>query len=180
MKRYVIAIFFICTCALTLAGAEEPQSLSIPDTYRGISLGMDQETVQAALQADPIFGYRGERDVSLLPLSNRSLIDSTGSSFIRRSFFQFYEGKLYIMIFQLDPLKTDYYSLFSSLEEKYGVSDTLDPSKAVWKGERVILSLERPLTVKYLDVEVFEALVASGSANKAASDIERGEFINGF
>lgn len=180
MKPYVLAIFCICTCAISLAVAEEPQSLSIPDTYRGISLGMDQETVKAALEADPVFGYRGERDVSLLPGSNRSLIDSTGSSFIKRSFFQFYENKLYIMIFQLDPLKTDYFSLFSSLEGKYGVSDSLDPSKAVWKGERVVLSLERPLTVKYMDVEVFEALVAAGTASTADSDLDRREFINGF
>jgi hypothetical protein len=152
----------------------------IPDAYREISLGMDIDAVKEALQKDAIFGYRGERDVSLLQGENRSLIETSGLSFIKRSWLQFSDGKLYIMIFSLDPDLVDYYSMYSSLVAKYGEPVSLDPRKAVWANDKVSLSLERPLTVKYIDLTTFNALLDKSGTEKAASDIRREEFINGF
>ena len=105
------------------------------------------ETFVEFALADPLYGYRGERDVSLLPGENRSLIETSGPSFIRRAWFQFYDDKLYIMTFTLDPEKIDYYSVYSKLVAKYGEPASLDPRKAVWGDDKTTLSLERPLTV---------------------------------
>lgn len=58
---------------------------SLPSSYREISLGMAMDAVKEQLLADGLFGYRGERDVSLLPTMNRSLIETVGPSFIKRS-----------------------------------------------------------------------------------------------
>ena len=141
---------------------------------------MDIEAVKTELLADSIFGYRGERDVSLLPTQNRSLIETVGSSYIRRSWLQFHEDKLYTMTFALDTAKVDYYSMYSAFVSKYGEPVTLDPKKAVWDDGHVTLSLERPLTVKYIDVEVFKKLLEESGSEKAASDISRESFINEF
>lgn len=153
---------------------------SVPESYRSISLGMDIDAVKEALLSDSLFGYRGERDVSLLPTMNRSLIETVGASFIKRSWFQFYEEKLYIMTFNLDSGKVDYYSVYSALVGKYGEPVSLDPRMAVWSDDRVTLSLERPLTVKYVDSEVFKSLLDESGADKAAADILREGFINDF
>ena len=51
---------------------------SVPNAYRTLSLGMDIDSVKNELLADPLYGYRGERDVSLLPGENRSLIETAG------------------------------------------------------------------------------------------------------
>jgi len=158
----------------------EGEAPAVPNTYRSISLGMDMETVKKQLLSDGIFGYRGERDVSLLPFKNRSLIETSGTSFIRRSWFQFYKDSLYIMIFNIDPERMDYYSLYSTLVGKYGEPKTLDPQKALWSDERVTLTLERPLTVKYVDAAVFQSLLDADTTGKAASDVLREEFIGDF
>lgn len=157
--------------------AETP---SVPDTFRSIALGTGLDAVKELLVADSVFGYRGERDVSLLTGENRSLIETNGLSYIKRAWFQFHEDKLYIMTFSLDPEKVDYYSIYSHLVEKYGEPTSLDPRKAVWGDERVTLSLERPLTVKYTDAETFKTLLESDMTGKAASDIAREDFINEF
>jgi len=153
---------------------------SVPESYRSISLGMDMDAVKEALLADSLFGYRGERDVSLLPTMNRSLIETVGQSFVKRSWFQFYEEKLYIMTFNLDSEKVDHYSVYSALVGKYGEPVSLDPRKAVWSDDRVTMSLERPLTVKYVDTEVFKSLLDESGADRAATDIQRESFISDF
>lgn len=141
---------------------------------------MDLETVKDALLGDSLFGYRGERDVSLLPSRNKTLIETVGYSFISRSWFQFYEEKLYIMTFKLDTDRVDYYSVYSSLVRKYGEPSSLDPRKAVWSDERVTLSLERPLTVKYVDRAVFDSLLDRSGTEQAASEMIREGFIDEF
>jgi hypothetical protein len=164
----------------SVASKETAGEGSLPDAYRGISLGMEMDAVKELLIADSIFGYRGERDVSLLPTMNRSLIETVGPSFIRRSWFQFHEEKLYVMTFNLDPDRVDYFSIYSTLVSKYGEPNTLDPQKAVWDDGKVTLSLERPLTVRYVDEEVFKDLLAASGTEKAAYDVLREEFIRDF
>lgn len=152
----------------------------VPDTYRTIALGMDIEAVKKELLGDGLFGYRGERDISMLPTMNRTLIESVGDSFIRRSWFQFFEDKLYVMTFNLDPDRMDYYSMYSTLVQKYGEPTSLDPHKAVWSDDKVTLSLERPLTVKYVDMEVFNGLLDKSGADTAMTDLLRENFLNEF
>ncbi|ULQ60648.1 hypothetical protein K7I13_05065 [Brucepastera parasyntrophica] len=177
--------FFLGVCSFlfgifTLAAQTEGQGAEISDTYRRIRLGMDIEAVKKQLLADGIFGYRGDRDVSLLPAPNKALIETAGASFIERSWFQFHDGNLYIMTFKLNPERIDYYSVFSALLEKYGEPAILNPLKAVWNDERVTLSLERPLTVKYVDAQMFGELMEASGTEQAASDMLREMFISEF
>lgn len=161
--------------------AAAPQKAEIPGSFRGIALGMEMDAVKEALTADRIFGYRGERDVSLIPGDkNRNLIETSGDSFVTRSWFQFYDGTLYNMAFTLDADRLDYFSLFSSLSRKYGEPDTVDPSKAVWRSESFRLSLERPLTVKYTDVRVFNSIVTSESDIRTYGQALRDDFVQEF
>lgn len=191
MKFRLLAIAI--AALLALAPKAHPQSAAaangsntesgigaLSPTYRSVTLGMGMDEVKAALLADPIFGYRGDRDVSLLPTMNRTLIETSGYSFIKRSWFQFRDDSLYIMTFSLDPSLVDYYSIYKSLVSKYGEPSALDPHKAAWSDSAVTLTLERPLTVKYVDTAAFADIIDSSGAAKAASDILREDFVNGF
>ena len=148
-----------------------------PVSYRGISLGMPIEKVKESLKADSLYGYRGERDVSLLPTQNRVLIESEGISFLNRSWFQFYNDKLYTMIFKLDSNRVDFYSIFRALQDKYGEPTSLDPEKIVWKNEQVTLSLERPLIIKYIDTQVFAEIQNTSKVDKSAEELTRKGFL---
>ena len=132
MKALLYTAFLIVTAIMPLAAAEasattpstqtstaeqkrtaaeknrQTDKTALPAEYRSVKLGMHIDAVKEALKADAVFRYRGERDVSLLPTENRSLIESAGSYFISRSWFQFYKDNLYTMIFKLNTDTVDY------------------------------------------------------------------------
>lgn len=157
---------------------QEKTFAELPQGYRKIMLGMDMESTKAALKEDSVFGYRGERYLSILAGKNRSLIETEGSSNIKRSWFQFYEEKLYIIIIQMDTDKISYYDVYSALCNKYGEPDTLDPKRSIWKNDKTAMILERPLALKYIDLPVFNELLEKSKTDKAYTDILREEFIN--
>ncbi len=208
MKVLPYAAFLILTAVMPLAAAESSTSAAqsskaaqistehqaeasgsknkqqdktaLPAEYRSIRLGMDIGAVKEALKQDAVFGYRGERDVSLLPTENRSLIESAGSYFISRSWFQFYKDNLYTMIFKLNTDTVDYYSVYSKFCEKYGEPASINPQRAVWEDEHTRVVIERPLIVKYIDLTVFKELISQSTTEKAAAETNRQNFIDGF
>ncbi len=151
-----------------------------PSSFRGIALGMTVDQVKATLLKDALYRYRGDPDVSFLPSSGESLIECEGSSYLSRAYFQFAGGALYVFILVLDPAKLDHYSLFTAFNAKYGSPTSFDPREAVWQSEEVRFSLERPLTVKYLDRRVFDAQVARGTAQQDLEMLSRERFIEQF
>jgi hypothetical protein len=157
---------------------ENPEEL--PRQYRTLSLGMGLDALKDALQKDALFLFRGDRDVSLLPVREQTLVETTGFSFIRRAFFQLAQGNLFIMAFSLDTQLVDHYSVFTSFVKKYGEPGALSPSETVWENEETRVSIERPLTVKYIDKTVFNRLIAESRELQSNELFARQEFLNDF
>ncbi|MCX7655498.1 MAG: hypothetical protein N2Z76_03120 [Treponemataceae bacterium] len=155
-----------------------PENSPVPNRFRAYYLGMSLEELKKALAVDDLFLFRGDRDVSLLPIREQSLIETTGLSFIRRAFFQLREGKLFVMSFSLNLDKIDHYSVFTNLTQKYGEPDTLNPHEAVWVRGNVRLSLERPLTIKYIDLTVFNTIIEESKVGASREARLREEFLN--
>jgi hypothetical protein len=151
-----------------------------PVSFHGIGLGMDLSLVKEKLMTDPLFAYRGDPDVSLLPRSSQALIECRGTTYIQRAYFQFEKEKLFIMIFVLDEQKLDHYSLFTTLERKYGKPLSLSPQETVWLFESVRFTLERPLTVKYVERKTFETLLEKGAAQEDLEQVSREKFLEEF
>jgi hypothetical protein len=106
-------------------------SKALPRQFREISLGMGLDSLKEALLKDKLFNFRGDRDVSFLPAREESLVETTGSSFVRRAFFQIRDGILFIMSFTLDTGLMDHYSMFTNLAEKYGPPSFRDTREAL-------------------------------------------------
>ena len=158
---------------------------SLPKGYRNIRLGMTVDEVKEALQKDPQFGYRGDRDVSLLPGENRMLIETDTSrtspwSFLDKCFFQFYEDRLYIITVNVKRTKMDHHSIFSTLCGKYGDPASLNPEKSVWQDSSVVMSLERPLTLKYTDKAISDKLKEQRMVLESAEEMSRESFLEGL
>jgi hypothetical protein len=170
----------------TNPAAAEPQAPSADSkkttsrSFRGVELGMDREAAIAALKKDPIFAYRGPEDLSLLPSPNQSLIEVSGLSFVKRGYFQFYEGKLWTMILELDPDKVDHYSIFTSLVKKYGDPALIDPKEARWEDKATRMALERPLSLRYMDMIVYGKLREGENAKASAEELDRQGFLGGL
>ena len=161
-------------------GGIVPGSDPLPRSFRELALGMNLEALKEALAADGLFTFRGDPDISFLPAKEENLVETTGLSFIRRAFFQLREGKVFIMAFSLDTKMVDHYSVFTSLIKKYGEPVKLNPRESVWENEETRVSLERPLTVKYIDMTVFRAIMGEARAEEAAEIFRRQGFINEF
>jgi hypothetical protein len=152
----------------------------LPRQFREIVLGMGLDDLKTVLQNDNLFDFRGDRDVSFIPIREESLVETTGSSFIRRAFFQLRDGSLFIMAFTLNTNMMDHYSVFTDLVEKYGQPSYIDPKEAVWETEETRIAVERPLTVKYIDRRVFDDIVNESSIIESRRVQQRREFLDEF
>jgi hypothetical protein len=108
------------------------------------------------------------------------MVETTGLSFIRRAFFQLREEAVFIMAFTMDSRRIDHYSIFTSLVKKYGEPVSLNPREAVWENEETRISLERPLTVKYIDMITFKAIIDEAQTEESSEVFRRQGFLNEF
>ena len=157
---------------------EKPEA--IPRQFRALTLGMALDALKSALTKDELFRFRGDRDVSFLPVREETLVETTGLSYIRRAYFQLSGGNVYIMSFSLDTRSMDHYSVFTSFVKKYGQPDSLSPGEAVWETDDTRVSIERPLTVKYIDKTVFNRLTEESKTRTAREILRREEFLGDF
>ena len=160
-------------------------SQSVPKGYGGVELGMSLDSVKDKLKKNSEFGYNGDRDVSLLPGENRILIETDATtgfsfSFLERCWFQFYNDKLYIITININKEKMDHYSIFSALCKKYGRPNSVSPDKTLWETDDYSMSLERPLTLKYIDKNVFNQLQQKSLVSPSGSEITREMFLEGL
>jgi len=157
---------------------EFPEDL--PRQFRLLSLGMPLDELKTALTRDSLFTFRGDRDVSFLPVREQTLVETTGLSYIRRAYFQLVSENVYIMSFSLDTRFMDHYSVFTTFVKKYGEPLTLSPGEAVWDDGETRVSIERPLTVKYIDRTVFDRLIEESRTQERLELLLREEFLADF
>ncbi len=160
--------------------AKASEFLEIPSSFLGFSLGMSLEEAKAALQKESLFSYAGEPDVSMLPSKKETLIDVHGPSYIKRASFQFVNDFLYVMIFHLDTSKIDHYSLYSSMSKKYGKPSSVSPQEISWGTRSLRVSIERPLSVKYIDLESYAEISNQSLSDKSFREMRREQFIQSF
>jgi len=184
MKRF--SVFCTVFCASIFLNLATLQAASpLPHGYRKIQLGMSLEQVKQLLQEDGEFGYHGDRDVSLLPGENRVLIETDAQaghvlSFLDRCWFQFYNDRLYIITINMNTERIDHYSIFSTLCKKYGDPSSLSPEKSVWQDNAVSMSLERPLSLKYIDMGIFNELQKQSLVQDSAQEMTEQMFLEGL
>ncbi|MDR0524251.1 MAG: hypothetical protein LBG90_00075 [Spirochaetaceae bacterium] len=176
--RYLGILF--CFALTGSIWSQEEGGQSLPRTYREFALGMSLENLKEALKKDDLFHFRGDRDVSFLPAKEQNLVETTGLSFIKRAFFQLQSDHMFVMAFTLNTALIDYYSVFTAFVKKYGEPKILDPKQAVWETGETRVAIERPLTIKYLDMTVFNELNNTSQAAESQELRMREDFLHEF
>ena len=176
LKKTILSASFCLIASLLF-------SEDLPHGYKNIMLGMTLEETKENLVKDPDFGYHGDRDVSLIPGSSKTLIETDaerglGSKFLTRCWFQFSFNELYIITININPEKMDYYSVFTSLTKKYGEPTSFNPQAATWKDDDVTMSLEKPLTLKYIDNKRFAETQNYSNIQASPSEVTREMFLD--
>ncbi|MBQ9238039.1 MAG: hypothetical protein IJ191_01785 [Treponema sp.] len=175
--KYRMVFCAVAVCIVSLVA-----QTALPTGYGGVTLGMTFDAARAAISTNSEFGFTGERDVSLLTGENRTLIETdpktrVAFSFLDRCWFQFEDDRLTAITILLNAERIDHYSVFTALMEKYGAPDSLSPQKAVWQNQTVVMSLERPLTLKYVIATPVEAVTV---LPPGATEASRRAFLNGL
>jgi len=175
--RNVAAALAFAFVSMSAIGQQTDETGALQRGFSLLELGMSIETTKAALLEDPSFRYRGEPDVQFLPATEIPIIETEGRAFVDRGIFQFHDDSLYIISVVLDRSRLDYFAVYESLVAQYGEPDRLDPSQAVWESEATRISLERPLTVKYIDSEILTGIIESGEMEEALDQVTRDRFL---
>lgn len=154
---------------------------ALPAGYGSIKLGMTVDEVKTELKKNPDFGYRGDRDVSLSPQTKQVLIETdaskTGWSFFTRCWFQFVDDRLFSITLNLNEKKLDHGSVFETLSKKYGNPSSINPKRSAWEDQSVLMSLERPLTLKYLDNAKFKEMLSQSGVEKTVEEKSKEDFL---
>ena len=172
-----LPLFLLLSICSTKLMAQESDTSSFPQGYRSITIGLSVDAVKDALWKESQFDYRGAPDVSLQDNGDRPLIVVKGRGHIQEGFFQFHEGRLYLITLQFDPRRLDYYTIQQDLMSKYGNPSDISPQGMVWERDDIRLSLEYPLTLKYLSQSVFDSFLADDKSLKGYEEISRENFL---
>ncbi|MFW5694565.1 MAG: hypothetical protein ACOCYB_05315 [Alkalispirochaeta sp.] len=168
----------------TLAAQDADPAAAGPEAlrrgFRELELGLPFDRVEELLQGDSAFQYRGEPDVSMRRSDGGTVIDTRGRIYMDRGIFQFHDDQLFTIALYLDRSRLDYFQLYEQFRSRYGEPTELDPQRAFWEDQRTRIELERPLTVRYLDLETFEARRNETRLQQATEDIAREQFLEEF
>ena len=178
LKKILIILTVSCGFSMLFAETE-----SLPRGYKDIKLGMSLEETKDNLVKDPDFGYHGDRDVSLVPGSSKVLIETDaekgyGSNFLTRCWFQFFNDELYTITINLNPERIDYYSIFTTLCKKYGEPTSFDPNSATWKSDDITMSLEKPLTLKYIENNIQKETQNYSNIESSTAEVTQQMFLD--
>lgn len=169
--------------ASPISAQDEPEAGDGEALSRGFStieLGLTLEMARQRLEGDPNFAYRGEPDVSLLASPNRTLLEVPGANFVDRALLQFRDESLFSLSLEINTSRLDYFTMYRTLSDSFGEPSSLSPARAVWEDEQTRISLERPLTVRYLDRDVFESIREAGQAQESLEELSRDRFLEQF
>jgi hypothetical protein len=177
--RVCIVTFLLFSVGVSLLSAQDTEE-ELQRGFRDVVLGLSFEETEQRLAADLAFQYRGQPDVSMRLSDGESVIDTRGRLYVDRGLFQFFDGTLYSMALYLNRGRLDYFQLYEQLRGRYGEPMDLDPQRSVWQDQQTRIELERPLTVKYLDLARFEERRATQETLEAAEDLARDQFLEEF
>ncbi|RPJ09325.1 MAG: hypothetical protein EHM28_01880 [Spirochaetaceae bacterium] len=194
MKRFIVFLSTACLAAAVLFAQPVETGETAPvappvipasnsgsiRAFRQLQIGMSIEQAKNILQKDPYFNYRGDPDVYFTPTRQQTLIECTGNGYIKRAYLQFVDERLFAFIIDLNEELIDYYTLYRTFEEKYGAFREFSPQYVTWEKQEIRLSLEKPLTVKYLDIKKFTQIKDEGRAVQTEEAKSLEQFLEEF
>ncbi|MFW5800724.1 MAG: hypothetical protein ACOCVC_01715 [Spirochaeta sp.] len=176
-RCFLIIVFHVLFLLQLFAQTAAPGSIQ---GFGNIEIGMDFEEVDALLQQSSTFQYRGEADVSLSPGQERQVLEVNGYDYIRRGIFQFIDNQLLSITLFINPEMMDHYSLFTRFSGQYGEPSEFTPRRILWEDTQNRLTLERPLTVQYLDIARFNEIRDQSISEQSMRELSRELFLEQF
>lgn len=180
LHLFLVILFLVVASVAAQTQDRESTSPQLARGFRDIQLGMEYPAAEEAIAGDTAFTFRGRPDVSIALGDGEPTIDTNGRTFVRRGVFSFHQRRLFTFSLYLSTQRLDYLQLYNQLRGRYGEPDDLDPRRAIWEDDVTRITLERPLTVTFLDREAFEERRDADRRDEALEDIAREDFLELF
>lgn len=153
---------------------------NISEGYNGIMLGMKKDVVNKLLENSKEFNLKKEEILNMRLQPDTDIISTEGLSFINYAYFHFYKDELYQIFFLLSEEKIGYYHLLKRLTERFGQPITFSPKKASWSNNKVQIIIEKPCSIKYILVPVWNGLITKDQTSDTVLEKQREKFIDGL
>jgi len=171
-KRSVFIIFFIIVNLFLLSGIE-----LLSDGYKDIKLGMKKDQVMNIINNSPDFDPLKDEILSVRLEPDTEIITTEGLTFIELAYFHFHKDQLFQILLKISDDKIGYYTLLKSLTAKFGNPKSLNPKKASWENDRTKIVIEKPCTLKYQYLPVWNTLITKDNSTDTINKIIRDEFL---
>jgi hypothetical protein len=178
LKPKLLLLALLCLPLFAQNNQEEESSEAPPRAFENISLGMSYDAVLDALAESTSFIYRGKPDVSMLDPLDRTTIEVRGAGFVARGFFTFHEDTLYTIHVVMQPSRLDYFTLWRTLQQRYGEPQDISPKRSIWEDDATILTLEQNSALKYIDKATFNKLLDRNNTDKSALTRSQERFLD--
>ena len=171
-KKHFYFLFFILFFSFSF------YSQVLSEGYKEIKLGMVMTEVESLIKSSPEF-YSGREEVLSIRLEpDTQIITAEGTGFIKIAYFHFNEDKLFQIFLILSEKKIGYYTLLKRLTTKFGTPSDLDPLRAYWQNATVKIVIEKPCTIKYLYLPIWNTLLDNNLDERKILDKIREDFVD--
>lgn len=180
MKKSVCVLFYMFCVACLFSQVEQNSDSGEKNSIAGFDnlfIGMDYQSALEALDSSDNFIYNSQMPMWI---NDNPVIAANGKGFVDKGYFQFYNGILYSITIELNKNRIDFFTMFMQLQAKYGKYKSFSPTIVRWEDENALLSLERPLTLRYLEKATHSQLLESSKTKKSQAQKKREDFLEQF
>lgn len=171
MYKNLYIAFFICFSFILNA-------IDLTDGYKEIKLGMSRKEVEEILKKSPDFIPQREELLSVRIEPDTEIITVEGVTFIEIGYFHFNNDKLFQIFLKINEKKIGYYVLLKRFTDKFGKPSNLEPKRAFWENSNTRIVIEKPCTLKYIYLPVWNDLLKKDDKLKNYIEQAREDFIN--
>lgn len=172
MLKKIVPFLLLLLATAALSGQE-----TLPEGYKNIRLGMTREEVEEILKTSSDFENR-EEVLTIRIEPDKQIITSEGYGYILIGYFHFSQDSLYQIFIKLDHTKIGYYNLLKNFTSKYGAPPLFEPKRAQWENDSVRLVIEKPGTLRYIYLPVWNQLLKSDLSDQKIIEKNRRNFLD--
>lgn len=177
-KFYFISIICCLTLHLHALDTTSDSFEPLQNGYKSYILGMGQDEIEEELSNSSEFNIIREEILSVRMEPDTDIISTEGYGFVTRAYFHFNNEKLFQIYLIIDEQKVGYYPILKTYINKYGNPSSFSPDRAVWENNEVMVILEKPCTLKYVDKKVWDSLLSKDHTTDTVFDKIRRDFID--
>ena len=128
--------------------------------FFGITIGMTRDEVIEKAEAADFILVPKNRDVEFFPVEDRKILTLSIEPEVPFIYCQFYDDVLLALTAVFDEKYIDYHALTGEMEKRYGGHDRTTPSWREWDVDGILVKVEKPALVKYMDLARLVAMAA--------------------